>query len=505
MNENELDSDKRFTLSHDDWFSSVIENSSALISRFLPDSSITYANQTFCKYFNTTKEKLIGKKWIDLLSENDKVRVSSIISNFNSMMEPIGIQNELLSPDGTTRIFNWVNSPVKDKNGKFIGEFQSISIDITEQKKAEEVNKANEERYKNLFYNTPIGIYRTTPEGEILLANPALIKMLGYDTVDELKKLKIESNGFYHNYSRKEFKERIAKENEIIVLETEWNKKDNSIIFARENARAFRNAEGEILYYEGTVENITEQKRVMTALEDSEKKLKESNLTKDKFISIIAHDLRSPFQGLLGISKLLIDDDELTLEERLKFESKLYNELKNQFNLLDSLLLWSRAQRGVIDFKPEKNNLISDIEESVALLNSTINKKNLTLKTELPPSLFAYYDRNMISTVIRNLISNAAKFTRPHGEIIITATINDNEVICSVKDNGIGISEENIKNLFRIDVQHSSRGTDDESGSGFGLIICNELIEKHRGKIWVESKLGSGSVFSFSIPINSNT
>ena len=302
MNENKLNSDKRFTLSHDDWFSSVIENSSALISRFLPDSTITYANQTFCKYFNTTKEKLIGKKWIDLLPENDKARVRFIISNFNSMMEPISIQNELLSPDGTTRIFNRVNSPVKDKNGKFIGEFQSIGTDITEQKKAEEVNKANEEQYKNLFNNTPIGIYRTTPQGEILLANPALIKMLGYDTVDELKKLKIESNGFYHNYSRKEFKERIAKENEIIALETEWNKKDSSIIFVRENARAFRNAEGEILYYEGVVENITEQKRVMTALEDSEKKLKESNLTKDKFISITKD---AGFYGLETIKRCL--------------------------------------------------------------------------------------------------------------------------------------------------------------------------------------------------------
>jgi signal transduction histidine kinase len=111
----------------------------------------------------------------------------------------------------------------------------------------------------------------------------------------------------------------------------------------------------------------------------------------------------------------------------------------------------------------------------------------------------------MISTVFRNLISNAVKFTKQHGEIIITATSDDNEVICSVKDNGIGISEENIKNLFKIDVQHSSRGTDDESGSGFGLIICTELIEKHRGRIWVESKLGSGSVFSFTIPINSNS
>ncbi len=390
--------------------------------------------------------------------------------------------------------------------GKYFGQDCLIAIarDISERKAIEDALKESEERYRNLYENSPIGIYRSTPDGKILMSNPTLQKMLGYASEEEINSTLLTDKNVYKYFSRNDILKRVDAEDELIGFETEWITKNNKVAYFRENSKAKRDENGNVIYYDGTIEDITERKLAEEALKNSEKKLRETNLMKDKFFSIIAHDLRSPFQGLIGIANILVEDDELTLEERLMLESKLYEGLKSQFNLLDILLTWNRMQRGVLEFDPGFNLLNIEIDSALEVLKNSIEKKNIIVELEIEGKIEFVFDKNMIATTIRNLISNAVKFTNDYGKITICAKKEPDTIKFIVNDNGIGISVDEQSKLFRIDVQFTKRGTHDEGGTGLGLILCKEFIEKHKGKIIVESEVGKGSSFGFVLPYSSN-
>ncbi len=235
----------------------------------------------------------------------------------------------------------------------------------------------------------------------------------------------------------------------------------------------------------------------------SENNLKELNATKDKFFSIIAHDLKNPFQSLLGFSETLYNQmDELDKEELLEYSRLIYESSQNLFNLLSNLLQWSRSQLGSIKLTPINVNLYDAIDDVLSLLNISITKKQLTVVNAVPKDTNILADKHVISTVLRNIINNAVKFTDKKGEIKIMSEISDKSIIVSVQDNGKGISKENLEKLFKIDQEHSTKGTDNESGSGLGLILCKELVKQSDGDIFVESTLGKGSTFKFSLPLN---
>lgn len=229
--------------------------------------------------------------------------------------------------------------------------------------------------------------------------------------------------------------------------------------------------------------------------------LKELNESKDKFFSIIAHDLRSPFQGLLGISNFLVEEfDTLTKEEFKEMVFSLNEALHAQYKFLDDLLSWSRIQSGRIVFDPVNLNLYSEVEKVLRLFESNIKNKKIGILTNINSNLHVNADDDMISLLLRNIISNAIKFTNTNGAIEITAFIEDEMAVVIIADNGVGIDKENISKLFRIDVQYTTYGTNKESGNGLGLVLCKEIVEKHGGKIWVESELNKGTQFYFTLP-----
>jgi PAS domain S-box-containing protein len=385
---------------------------------------------------------------------------------------------------------------------KYFGQDVIIAIgrDITEAKKNEQRIIESEERFRRIYEDSPIGIYRTTPKGNILIANPALISMLGYESLEELKSVDIAKNIYANNISRKEFIRELEKTGSLVGMEYSMKRKNGEIIYIRENARLVKDTSGQTMFYEGTIEDISEKKIYEQKLIESERLLRESNSTKDKFFSIIAHDLRSPFQGLLGISSILSEEDELSLEERIYYEKKLHEGLKNQFSLLETLLTWSRVQRGVIEFMPETSFPLHDINETLIPFKSAIEKKNIILKLECNDSISASYDKQMFATVVRNLVSNAIKFTRESGLVIIKVSQTEKDLLVSVIDSGIGIPKDELPKLFKIGSQFVRRGTKDEGGSGLGLALCKEFIERSNDKLWVESTELVGSTFSFSIP-----
>ncbi len=229
--------------------------------------------------------------------------------------------------------------------------------------------------------------------------------------------------------------------------------------------------------------------------------LEKSNQTKNKFFSIISHDLRSPFSGVLGILELL-NDPEHELEH--KTQKQLLNSAKvsanNTFELMENLLIWARSQMNKSDCSPRLNNLSELLVKSIELKKVAAEQKEITLIAKFPEKLEAYFDSNMIDTVIRNILSNAVKFSEPGGKIVILAEAQKEEVIVQIADSGIGLNEEEIGKLFKID-KETRRGTGGEKGTGLGLIICKEFIEKNFGRIWVTPNSPKGTVVHFTIPV----
>jgi len=255
-------------------------------------------------------------------------------------------------------------------------------------------------------------------------------------------------------------------------------------------------------------EEIQQQSEELTSqaenLQEANYELERLNKTKDKFFSIIAHDLKNPFHAIMGFSELLTkefttmdDSQKIGLIDLINISSE------SAFNLLENLLQWARTQTDKIKFHPENSDLRELVDSNIKFHKVSALKKKITLTTQVPPGTMVYADSNMINTVIRNLISNAIKFTDNNGKITISAKPKEAFYEISISDTGIGIDKETLDKLFRIDEYHTSTGTSGESGTGLGLIICKEFVEKNNGKIWAESTPEKGSTFSFTIPASS--
>ncbi len=237
-------------------------------------------------------------------------------------------------------------------------------------------------------------------------------------------------------------------------------------------------------------------------LKEARDRLKEINSTKDRFFRIIGHDLKTPLSQVIQLLEMLKDDiDSLSKEELKTCLSYLRDSSVEGMNLLENLLEWASAQTGSISFTPESFSIADLIKDNIGLLDQQAKMKNIKIKAS---DLFVDIitaDRNMINTVIRNLLSNAIKFTHSDGIIQFKTILENDKVVVSVEDNGVGMSEDACDNLFNISTCHSTNGTNDEKGTGIGLVLCKEFIERHNGLIWVESEIDKGSVFKFSIPV----
>lgn len=232
------------------------------------------------------------------------------------------------------------------------------------------------------------------------------------------------------------------------------------------------------------------------------KELRKLNATKDKFFSIIAHDLRNPIQSLLMSSELLHCNYEKLAEEKIrKYLSRFHDSANHIAELLEDLLEWARSQQGKLKYNPAEISIHSLAASTVNLLREHAEKKDIHLFSQVEEKTAAFADSNMILTVIRNLVSNAIKFTPGGGEVNILAENRGAEIKVTVADTGVGIEQKDADDLFRIDTQKTSKGTDGEKGTGLGLILCREFVEKNNGCIWVESEPGKGSRFMFTLPV----
>ena len=255
-----------------------------------------------------------------------------------------------------------------------------------------------------------------------------------------------------------------------------------------------------LLLWSGSLNKKVKERTRM--LSEKNASLEALNATKDKLFSVIGHDLRSPFHSILGYSELLINNkheyDAHKLEHFLK---SINSTAEKTLNILDNLLYWARSQTGQIKYQPEAIRLEDVIAQSVNFAHPSASLKNISLNHIPNHETVIHADRNMLKIILRNLISNAIKFTHPNGKIDIYSIYSQNEVEITVSDNGAGMDEDTRKSLFQVDGNISSKGTKNEAGNGLGLILCKDFVEKHGGKIWVESEAGKGSDFYFTIPV----
>lgn len=250
------------------------------------------------------------------------------------------------------------------------------------------------------------------------------------------------------------------------------------------------------------LEEVEKRKRAEQILKEKERELIRINASKDKFLSILAHDLKSPFNTIFGFTDLLAEDlPGLSREEIVDRLERIGNSAKQAYALLENLLIWAQSQRGLLQYSPEVIDLKSHLAENIAMAHYQAGQKKISLNIDFPEGIRIMADRNMCSTIFRNLLSNAIKFTYPGGHVEITARTGNGKAIIDVKDNGIGLTTQQMSEIFRIETMQRTLGTAKEKGSGLGLILCKDFAETQGGTIRVESEAGKGSVFSVELPL----
>jgi PAS domain S-box-containing protein len=373
--------------------------------------------------------------------------------------------------------------------------------DITEHELVEKKLQNSETRYRRLFETAKDGILILDAyNGQIVDVNPFLIEILGYSYEEFLGK-ELWEIGIFKNIedSKAAFIELQNKgyiRFEDMPLETKSGKPINveyvSNVYLVDNAKVIQ----------CNIRDITERKHAEELHRESETRLRELNATKDKFFSIIAHDLKSPFTSIIGLSELLAEQvGKKDYEGIDEYASMIQSSSWRAMDLLTNLMEWSRSQTGRIEFSPAKiylSDLLSDVTE---LLNGSAQQKSITISNDLHDGLALFADKHMINTILRNLISNAIKYSNIGGKIEISAILQEKQLDIAVKDNGVGIKKDALEKLFHIEESRSTPGTQDEEGTGLGLILCMDFVSKHGGKIWAESEPGNGSRFVFTIPV----
>ena len=476
----------------------LVENSIQGIVIF-GNGKIVYANPVF--------EKLLGYNFNDISSfkfrnvrnffpndsakiiiENLRHRLSGDTSNQGYEIQVYHKNRQLLWFDVYSSITRYDGTDA----------IQLAFIDITDRKKSELALKENEEKYRLLFESEIDSIALIdTDTMRIVDCNTSFLKLYGYSREEVYDITAIDLTAEVDK-TKNSIRKTISEQYDNVSLR--YHKKKNGSVFPIElTSTLFNWREKKVICV--ITRDVSERVSSENKLKEYNDALIESNKAKDKFFSIVAHDLKSPFHGLLGLSHLLSEDfDKFTNDEIKQNVLLIRNSVNNVYGLVENLLQWSRIQLGYIEFTPVVFDFHKTLLDAMNLLESGMHKKHLSVINLVKKETLVYGDEKMILSVIQNLLSNAIKFSFSGGTIRLESEQLNAYTSISITDGGVGIPSEVIPKLFDIDSQYSTRGTNNESGTGLGLILCRELIEKNSGQINVKSELGKGSTFIFTIP-----
>lgn len=372
---------------------------------------------------------------------------------------------------------------------------------LLKKEKIEELRKVNEQlkeselKFRRLFEQAGVGVAEVeTSTGRFVKVNKKFADILGY-SIAEMMHLTFLDFTYPEDIdeSATNRQELIKKQKKAYAIEKRYVRKDGNVIWVKMSVTTILDIE-DSKHHISIVQDITENK-------ENEIKLRELNATKDKFFSIISHDLKNPFTILKTSSSLLSRHLENNDIPKSKAKAKMIlNATKNGYDLLENLLTWANSQTIGIRFEPQPLNFKDIFNTCAKEVEVLAREKNITITSTIPDDFIFEADEHLLSVVIRNLLTNAIKFTHRDGSITVSTKTEDNNIEVAIIDTGIGIPKEHQDKLFRLDVNFSRPGTESESSTSLGLILCKEFIERHKGKIWVESDENMGSEFKFTIP-----
>lgn len=394
------------------------------------------------------------------------------------------------------------SAPTEAELLRLVHELEVYQIELElqneELKLARERSEDIARKFTSLYDFAPIGYFTLSKEGKILELNLIGAKMLGYQRSilkNKLFRRFIQEHGQaeFNLFIEKAFQSKIKEVTEMLVIGPNENP-----ISAQLTAIVEEEHDGNCLL---TVLDISDRKKAEQELEEVAKRMRILNSQKDMFFSVIAHDLKNPFNSIIGYSELLLMDiRNKEYEAAEEYSEIILNSSIRAMDLLGNLMEWAKSQTGRIIYNPTQILLADVVNEVVDLFDQIARQKDITIRKEIPGAIEISADKNMIATVVRNLVSNAVKFTKPGGEItIFTKETPDSFTLC-VKDFGIGIPQEILEKLFKLDSNFTSLGTKNEKGSGLGLILCKEFMDKHKGRIWAETEKNQGSTFYVEFP-----
>nr|HPN38020.1 PAS domain S-box protein [Melioribacteraceae bacterium] len=465
------------------------------------DLTIKTANKSIFNLFGYESDEIIGKSYLGLFAPEETHFKKDVILDFikgnNSEILP---EFKFLTKSKKIIWGKVSGSAIMNLQGEVIC-FTQVIEDITALKKAESFLKETDLQFRQVWENSFDGMRLTDKDGVMVLVNKSfcnLVKKTAADLIGKPFSVIYQENiaDEILKKGKEKFHNHLIETNFEREL-TLWN--NEKVWFELSNSHIFIDNEPKLLL--SIFHDITKRKQAEDEITKYSKRLEEVNAGKDKFFSIIAHELKSPFQSSLGISDILVNEfDSLDTQETKELITSLNRSLNNQFNLLKNLLDWSRLQSGRMECNPDNIIIKEVIEDVIYLLQNNIKNKLIKIEVNVEKSHIIIADYWMFRTVITNLIANAIKFTYNNGSIKIYSKVLEEEIEISVEDNGMGIDLDDMMKLFKIDCQITTIGTNNEKGTGLGLILCKEMIEKNNGKIGVESKLNLGSRFYFSLP-----
>jgi PAS domain S-box-containing protein len=358
------------------------------------------------------------------------------------------------------------------------------------------------EHFFDLFDLAPVGYCTVNDKGLIQEANLTVVKMLDMTRGDLSKK---PISRFIHQEDQDIFylkNKQLLATGEPQEFELRLLKWDSTYFWAHlESSFAKTNGTSACRI---VISDITQRKNAEMEITRLNEQLQFALAEKDKFFSIIAHDLRSPMTGIIGVARLLVDNvRDYSANEMHKYALAMKESAENLFYLLENLLEWSRLNRGMIKFEPDEFGLEDLILKATDLLQTVADQKKIALRCTVPSEVKVFADKRMLAIVLRNLLSNAYNFSNPGSSVSIMATQEKATIVIAVEDNGVGMDQDAAASIFTLDNITSQNGTKGELGSGIGLILCKEFVEMHGGRIWVESTSDQGSIFKFSLPIKS--
>lgn len=480
-----------------EYYRQVWENSYDAILLTIPDGTILSANPAACKLFNMTEEEICQLGRSGVIDIQDP-RVSYLLETRKERGLVKG-EVRFVRKGGSTFEGEFNSTVFLDEAG--IEKTITIIRDITERKNAEKELQESQVLFSLFMKYSPIYTFikESTPtESRVIQASDNYIQMIGISGRDMMGKSMEELFPPEHAAKFTADDWTVVSKGDVLKLDEELNGRFYTTI-------KFPITLGDKTLLAGYTIDITDRKLAELQLEKYAEELKELNKTKDRFFSIIAHDLKSPFQGLLGMTQLFAEDIEsFSTAELSKMSKALYNRTKSLFRLLKNLLDWAQTQNGKMSFNPVTLNLSEVISQSMGFIMKRCELKEITITKSIPKTQRVYADEAMLNSILANLLSNAFKFTNRGGKIIIRTKPTENDMVeISIKDNGIGMPTALINKLFKIEEKVGRLGTEGEESTGLGLLLCKEFVEKHGGRFWLDAEENKGSTFYFTIPTGS--